>query len=149
MHDVESLSGATVTATSTRADEEGKITTSATTESEPTGPSIGPQHVEGYEKLAAMMGHYPAGAIFKQFGSLNALNLLYYQAELCRLERQLKKFADEDRQSDNRYRKVYFQSQQWLSQGKISKDEDMSPDDNKQWLIVLRIREVLKEYSES
>ena len=105
-----------------------------------------PQHCEGYHKLADMMADYPAAAIFRGFGSLNALNLLYYQAELSLLEHQLKLAAEKDRQSSDQFRKVYFQSHQWLSQGR-AEGSNMSPEENQQWKLVLKIRQVLKEYS--
>ena len=44
---------------------------------------------EGYPKLACYMGRYHKRAIFRCFGSLNAKILLYLQAGLVRLEREL------------------------------------------------------------
>lgn len=35
--------------------------------------SSDPQHCQGYQKLAQMMATYPASAMFRQFGTLNAL----------------------------------------------------------------------------
>ena len=133
MPDEESISGVTIAATSHGLNAEP--------------PKLeGPQHCEGYQKLADMMAEYPAGAVFRQFGPMNHLNLLYYQAELCLLEKQLQIAAEQDRQSPDQFRRLYFQSHQWLSSGK-AEGGDLKPEDNLQWKIVLRMREVLKEYS--
>ncbi|KAK4565360.1 hypothetical protein LTR86_003977 [Recurvomyces mirabilis] len=43
---------------------------------------------KGYNKLAVLMGRNPQVAIFRRFGALNMLNLLYLQAELSELERK-------------------------------------------------------------
>ena len=133
MPDEESISGATIAATNNGQDAES--------------PNLeGPQHCEGYQKLADMMSEYPAGAVFRQFGPLNHLNLLYYQAELCLLEKQLRIAAEQDRQSPDQFRRLYFQNHQYLSRGK-AEGSNLKPEDNLQWKTVLRIREVLKEYS--
>ena len=47
------------------------------------------EKVRGYPKLAGQMGLRPEVAIFRRFGALNAENLLYFQAELALLERDL------------------------------------------------------------
>lgn len=107
-----------------------------------------PQQPQGYQKLADFMSDYPAGACFRQFGSLNALNLLYYQAELCFLEKQLKSASEKDRASQDHYRRMYFQSHQWLSQGR-AEGGDLDPKERTQWNLVLHIRETLREYSMS
>ncbi|KAI9694216.1 MAG: hypothetical protein M1822_003488 [Bathelium mastoideum] len=46
---------------------------------------------EGYPRLAKRMGLLPKIAIFRRFGFLNQLNILYMQAELQYLEKKLKK----------------------------------------------------------
>lgn len=43
----------------------------------------------GYPKLAALMNLIPETCIFRRFGTLNSLNLLYLQAELTDIERKL------------------------------------------------------------
>ena len=45
-----------------------------------------PFSIGGHQEIAALMAHTPATAIFKRFGFLHALNILYFQAELAMLE---------------------------------------------------------------
>jgi hypothetical protein len=45
--------------------------------------------IVGYPSLAGQIELRPETAIFRRFGSLNAENLLYLQAELTSLEREL------------------------------------------------------------
>ena len=46
--------------------------------------------MEGYSKLASLMGTYSDTLIFRHFGALSAQNLLYLQAELVHLEHELR-----------------------------------------------------------
>lgn len=55
--------------------------------------------VVGYPKLAAKFEIDPELAVHRHFGALNALNLLYYQAELTYLERDLKEQQKKDAES--------------------------------------------------
>lgn len=50
----------------------------------------------GYPMLAGLMGLRPQMGIFRRFAYLNAQNLLYMQAELVCLEKQLKEVQDRD-----------------------------------------------------
>lgn len=102
--------------------------------------------MEGHAKVAALMGAYPEVAIFRRFAAMNAQNLLYLQAELIELERKLKMYATEDANSKHPKRILY--SRHWLSlSGSINNPEH--DDCDKQWNIILTIRERLKEYSRS
>lgn len=101
--------------------------------------------MEGYAKLASLMGAYPEVAIFRRFGALNAQNLLYLQAELVILEKDLRTFAAADCVSGDPDRALY--STDWYT---LSRSIDNSPGNEasaKQWRIILSIREKLKEYS--
>lgn len=137
MPDEESISGATVSASTSTPDKDATRTNTADESKR-----------QGYQRLADLMELYPAGGIFRQFGSLNALNLLYYQAELSLLETQLETIAKEDRESPDRFRRIYFQSFVHLSQ-RSQEGNSLDPDENIQWAIVLRTREILKQYSKS
>jgi len=46
--------------------------------------------MEGFAKLASLVGAYPEIAMVRRFGALGVQNLLYYQAELVRLEQEFK-----------------------------------------------------------
>lgn len=96
--------------------------------------------VRGYPKLACQMELRPEVAIFRRFGALNAENLLYFQAELAMLERDLR-----DRQSeDSHYPDKAKYASSWY-QLSNSKDRD----EDSQLSLVYKIREKLRLYSES
>ena len=52
--------------------------------------------MEGYAKVANLMGLYPEYAIFRRFGMLNMQRTLHLQAELVYLEDELKKQMEVD-----------------------------------------------------
>lgn len=96
--------------------------------------------VIGYPKLAGHMEIQPEVAIFRRFAALNAKNLLYMQAELAYLEIELQECETADNQNPEGRKKKYGRSWYWLSQ---SKDDG----DTKQLDLVLKMRRLLKEYS--
>ncbi|PMD29525.1 hypothetical protein L207DRAFT_538709 [Hyaloscypha variabilis F] len=56
--------------------------------------------MEGYARIATLMGRSPELGIFRGFKMLNAQNLLYLQAELTQLEIDLGKLRENDRAAD-------------------------------------------------
>ena len=90
------------------------------------------------------MGANPETAIFRRFGPLNALNLLYLQAELVDLENSLSNQAKEDEESGHFERSLY--SRDWRT---LSESSTVDIGNPSQWSTVLRLREKLDEYSES
>lgn len=98
--------------------------------------------LNGYTKLASLIGAKPELAIFRRFGSLNAKNLLYLQAELVHLEQELARSAKADAESGDDERKIYDRHWKSLAQS------GFTPGGNsKQWTIALQIRKTLREYS--
>lgn len=98
--------------------------------------------MEGYDKLASLMGDHPELATFRRFASLNAKNLLYLQAELTYLESKLRRLAHEDHVSSDEQKKLYAGDWYFL----MTSYED---DESEQWSVMLKAREKLKEYSGS
>lgn len=96
----------------------------------------------GYTTLASMMGTHPEIAVFRRFGSLNAQNILYLQAELTSLELKLKRAVEANRASGHRDRIIY--DREWQTLSNSVQAADGNPE---QWLTFLKIREKLKEYS--
>ena len=105
--------------------------------------------VAGYPRLAHEMGSIPELAIYRRFADLNNQNLLYYQAELVMLERKLRRQerASSISSADTSNSELkdathleYAKDWYWLA------EEDPN---NRQWQTVLRLREVLKDYSQS
>lgn len=99
--------------------------------------------VPGYPRLAGFMTHVPEKAIFRRFGALNARNLLYLQNELTALEDSLKDIEARD-SKDGRGTKAFYAKDWYWLQSSMNKDTDTL-----QLNLVLRIREMLKEYSMS
>jgi hypothetical protein len=96
----------------------------------------------GYIKLASLMGAHPEVAIFRRFGTLNAQNLLYLQAELISLDLKLKRCAKADAESGHPDRTIY--DRDWQSLHESLQAPDGNPE---QWQTILSIRKTLKEYS--
>ena len=95
--------------------------------------------MEGYAKLASQMSIDPQYAIYRKFGALNALNLLYYQAELVGLEADLQATAAEDRVSQDSEKRLFDANWFELS--------NAGPGKNMQYQQLLQLRQTLKEYS--
>jgi hypothetical protein len=98
--------------------------------------------IGSYPKLSNLMGTWPEVAIFRRFGSLNAQNLLFSQAEITHLETELRDLRAEEEQKEDL--KGIAAQRNWfeLSQGL---DDDDEP--SEQWEIIQKIRVKLKEYS--
>ncbi|GME28998.1 hypothetical protein BKCO1_4700067 [Neofusicoccum parvum] len=89
----------------------------------------------GYPKLAEQMSFFPEKAIFRRFGFLNNLNILYLQAELMDIEDQLRTMqrADSKKIGPERY---YAIDWDFLQRG-----------DSAQLKLVLQAREKLDQYN--
>lgn len=98
--------------------------------------------VNGYSRLASLMGPNPELAIFRRFTILNAHTLLLLQAELVYLENKLQKCVEADNASGHDDRKIYDRDWQSLF------ESDTMPDGSTDQLkTLMRIRSVVKEYS--
>ena len=95
--------------------------------------------LEGYPRLASFVGHYPGMAVFRRFERLNAQSLLYQEAEICHLERELDIIAKRDHSSKD-------PKSQSFSTYAFELRRAQAPD-NLQWQKVLELRQRLKEYS--
>lgn len=94
----------------------------------------------GYPRLGARMGLIPEVAIYRRFGDLNAQNLLYLQAEITHLQRQLRALEVADNQNSHGRKSQYAVNWYWLSQSADDGDQE-------QWNMVRRIRKKLRTYS--
>ncbi|KAF2475307.1 uncharacterized protein BDR25DRAFT_350697 [Lindgomyces ingoldianus] len=92
----------------------------------------------GYPRLAGQMEILPETAIYRRFGALNSRNLLYYQAELASLEKEL--ILQENLDSSVPEKQRYALDWYWLSQS-------VEQGDRKQLDLVMKMRALLKEYS--
>ncbi|KAK5090277.1 hypothetical protein LTR05_000448 [Lithohypha guttulata] len=108
------------------------------------GPSLPDPNTysHGYQKLSCLMAKLPEFAIYRRFGRLNSLNLLYLQSELHDLEETLYKISQPIACSTDK--RIRMADLGWRA---LSNTDKAGPH-NEQYKLVLRIREVLKEYNE-
>jgi hypothetical protein len=97
---------------------------------------------EGYPKLASQMGAFPETAIIRRFSALNVQRLLYLQAELVHLEKELREYENDDANSADCNRRDYAKDWYWLANSDDSSN-------NSQIQAVRLVEKKLKEYSES
>ncbi|MCJ1246402.1 hypothetical protein MMC30_003609 [Trapelia coarctata] len=94
--------------------------------------------MEGYLKIAELMGRHEELAVFRRFDSMNFQNLLYLQAELVHLESDYHQISEKGEACTA----FPHRSRDWWSL------TQPGPDGNReQWDKVLEIREKLTEYS--
>jgi len=133
--------------------------------------------MEGYTKLAALMGAYPEVAIVRRFAALQMQRILYLQAELVDLESQLRDIEEGDRLSGDEERQDC--AFDWLAlsdyrepgspvpptngpipgrpppndpvsgtaSGGLPQTASTSPPRNRRWALMGEINRKLKEYS--
>ena len=117
MPNEESLSGITATVGNETSDPQ-----SGSSAIEITFSKI-PPGTGGYHEIAELMVRFPATAVFKCFGFLNTLNILYLQAELARLEKELLEVARKNKDSPDQFKQHYFQSFSYLQHGLTDSEE--------------------------
>lgn len=108
----------------------------------------------GYAQLASKLSLDADLSIFRRFGELNVRNILYLQSELLELEQKLHRLdneADKSRQDPTTWfkpRSYYYASRRQQKRSVGGGDGDSNEDGvNEYWDTVLKIREVLGQYS--
>ena len=91
----------------------------------------------GYRGLADLMSLMPRMGMFRRFGFLNALNLLFYQAELMKLEQAFIAQLESDEKSSNPCKRPF------------SKDWNAVSATDSQRTMIAEIRTLLEKYSMS
>ena len=112
--------------------------------SEPPTPTQGISRswsMGSYPKLSTFMASWPDVAIFRRFGALNAQNLLFLQAEITHLERELEIIRKNNELNNDE--KGLHGDRNWFELSQESEDGELHP----QWVVIQDIREKLKEYS--
>ncbi|KAH8422312.1 uncharacterized protein LDX57_000070 [Aspergillus melleus] len=99
--------------------------------------------MKGYSDVATLMAKDPGLSIYRRFAHLNAENLLYLQAELVYLEKDLNEIIKRDEESGAPQRENFPISLWHL------KNSSDSEDDGLQWQKVLEIRELLDKYNKA
>jgi hypothetical protein len=100
--------------------------------------------MRGYAKLGWLMGNCPDTAVLRRFSALSAQKLLYLQAELTSLERDLRRFAAEDDGSS--YGKRNIHSTNWLALKESITENAADGKSGQQWETMLAISDKLEEY---
>lgn len=98
----------------------------------------------GYERLAGYMSRHPELGIFRRFGALGHENLLYYQAEIARLEVRLRIVQAEDRKSDNKHRKRYGRA--WVELSESAESDDPANTNREQYDLIMSLRDLMDQY---
>jgi hypothetical protein len=94
--------------------------------------------MEGYAKVARLMGSQEEFAILRRFRVLNMQRLLYLQAEITHLEAELEQLAKRDTSHAERE----FYAKDWWSLSQGGTEEDLE-----QWHKFLELSEKLEQYS--
>jgi hypothetical protein len=95
--------------------------------------------MEGYAKVAQLMGRHPELAIIRKFKRANLQNLLYLQAEITFIEEELRQI--ENRDIRHGQQRGNFAHDWWFLA-----NADTS-EDNEQWSKALQLRGKLEQYS--
>lgn len=94
----------------------------------------------GYPQVATFMGDHPEMAMVRRFRGLNARNLLYLQAELVQIEKELLKCERDDANNKvDRYKQYYALDYKFLAAQEPG---------NTQLDLILKMRVKLKEYND-
>lgn len=96
--------------------------------------------MDGYHKLASLVGDHDELFMLRRFARANAKNLLYMQAEILHLEAELYDIAREDRSGREKRRNYEY------CVFDLKESFGINGSDT-QWRKILEIREKLKEYS--
>ncbi|KAK8008770.1 hypothetical protein PG991_011321 [Apiospora marii] len=99
-------------------------------------------NMKGYAKIASFMGEQPEAAMVRRFADINLQNILYLQAEIVGLEKELRRIeADNDAHED-----IHLD---WYSLAHTEVTADGGEEAKKQWEKFTMLRNRLKEYSQS
>ncbi|OTA95203.1 hypothetical protein M434DRAFT_69820 [Hypoxylon sp. CO27-5] len=108
---------------------------------------MGITELGGYERLAGYMSQHPELGIFRRFGALGHQTLLYYQAEIARLEVRLRVVQEQDRKSDSEHRKMYDQA--WIALSESAESEISSGSDREQYDLIMKLRKLMNQYQKA
>ncbi|KAF2146401.1 uncharacterized protein K452DRAFT_341048 [Aplosporella prunicola CBS 121167] len=103
----------------------------------------------GYPMLAKRMADMPTASIFRSFAALNLQNLLYMQAELQDLEKELLKLQAKDAAAGNESIRRRNYARDWWSLQRSGIKGRLSEDDPIQWRVAVMIRDKLQKYNEA
>lgn len=97
-------------------------------------------HPTGYPRLSEHIALKPETGIYRRFDALNARHILYLQAELCILEKQLQKQEVDDKKNPRGKRSLYARDYQTML-------EEPYDEDKPQLELIAKMHEKLSRYS--
>lgn len=97
---------------------------------------------KGYSKIASFMQEHPEDVIVRRFAALNLQNILYLQAEVINLQRDIEKLEADNNSSGEEDRPDF--AFDWYSLAHMHS----TPGAGEQWEKWLQLRKALKEYSQ-
>jgi hypothetical protein len=80
-------------------------------------------HPIGYPRLAERVALKPATGIYRRFDALNSRHILYLQAELCILEKELHGLEHQDRKNPNGTRSKFAIDYQRMLETPVDEDQ--------------------------
>ncbi|ETS76968.1 hypothetical protein PFICI_10842 [Pestalotiopsis fici W106-1] len=98
---------------------------------------------QGYTKIAAFMAEHPEDVMVRRFANLNLQNILYLQAEIVGLEKDLRALEAKNNSSEDRDRRTF--ALDWYTLAHMHN----APDSGQQWEKWQQLRKVLKEYNDA
>jgi len=104
--------------------------------------------VLGWPRLAELMAMKPGLESFSRFRELNVKNLLYYQVQLAALEEDLEEAEKKDYGEQHRKEKYAKYADNMIESGDDDPGAGAGGRQDRQVDIVMKIRRLLKEYSE-
>ncbi|KAI1214349.1 uncharacterized protein F4807DRAFT_455989 [Annulohypoxylon truncatum] len=96
---------------------------------------------KGYSKIALFMQDHPEDAMVRRFAALNLQNILYLQAEVINLQRDLDKLETDNDSSVEEDRRNF--ALDWYTLAHVHD----TPGSDKQWKKWLQLRKALEEYN--
>jgi hypothetical protein len=98
--------------------------------------------MEGYVKIAQFMSEHPESAMVLRFSDINLQNILYLQAEIYGLLKDLRSIEKQNHNSPSEDVKNF--PLDWYTLANTLSEDGKR---NRQWEKVLHLRPLLKEYS--
>ncbi|KAI1772806.1 hypothetical protein F4818DRAFT_443690 [Hypoxylon cercidicola] len=98
---------------------------------------------KGYSKIALFMQDHPEDAIVRRFSALNLQNILYLQAEVINLQRDIDKLEADNNSSVEEDRRDF--ALDWYTLAHMHN----TPESGEQWEKWVQLRKVLKKYNDA
>ena len=99
------------------------------------------ENLDGYARMGAFMGKHPESALVQRFSDINMQNILYLQAEIYGLRRDLRTTEARNQASSSEELRNF--SLDWCTLAETLENDEI----NEQWQKMLQLRSLLRQYS--